>query len=526
VPALYRARQTIIVGDEKQMPPTDFFHSGSRNADPDDLDKSMDGEEEGLAEDADSLLAQGARKLESTLLSWHYRSHYETLISFSNHAFYEGELLTIPDRTIHHAEKPAIRVSGPADAATQVNSLFDRSISFHLLTDSVYERRSNPAEAVYIAALIRELLRRRTRESIGIVAFSQQQQHAIEAALDRLAAEDAEFEGLLEEAYNRTENDQYAGLIIKNLENIQGDERDIIIMSVCYGPDSRGRMLMNFGPINKKGGEKRLNVLFSRARKHMALVSSIRYEQITNDYNDGAGYLRRWLQYAEGISEGKMTMARTILDGLVRGQGGGGDRITPTMIRSQLKAQLVALGYTVDGPIGQSDFKCSLAVRRRPEDPAYSLAILIDDEGHYQNEDLIEQYYQRPATLRSFGWKVVPVYAKDWLHQPQKVMEQIVKALGEQGAVVSSEDAFDVFGEPAAPAGPYDHLAFRRLVQGDGNNGAFWEAATDGNKLIVRWGRTGTRGQTRLKTFADEPAALAELEKQEKEQLEKGFRPA
>jgi len=526
VPALYRARQTIIVGDEKQMPPTDFFRSGSIISDPDDLDRSMDGEEEGLADDADSLLGQGARKLESTLLSWHYRSHYETLISFSNHAFYEGELLTIPDRTIHHAEKPAICITGPADAAQQANTLFDRSISFHWLENSVYEKRGNPAEAVYIAALIRELLRRRTRESIGIVAFSQQQQHTIEAALDQLAGEDAEFEQLLEEAYNRTENDQYLGLIIKNLENIQGDERDIIIMSVCYGPDSRRRMLMNFGPINKKGGEKRLNVLFSRARKHIAVVSSIRYEQITNEYNEGANYLRRWLQYAEGVSEGKMTIAGTILSGLVGRHGSGESRVTPTIIRSQLKEQLTALGYTVDGPIGQSDFKCSLAVRRRPEEAAYSVAILIDDEGHYQNEDLIEQYYQRPATLRNIGWKVVSVYAKDWLHQPQKVMEQIVKALGEQGTDLTPEDAFGVFKESAAPAGPYDRLPFRRLVQGEENNGAFWEAATDGNKLIVRWGKTGTRGQTRLKTLADESSAQSELEKLEKEQLEKGFRPA
>ena len=533
VPALYRARQTIIVGDEKQMPPTDFFHSGSKNSDPDDLDKNIDGEEEGLADDADSLLAQGARKLESTLLSWHYRSHYETLISFSNHAFYEGELLTIPDRTIHHAEKPAISIKGPADAALQANSLFDRSISFHWLENSVYERRGNPAEAVYIAALIRELLRRRTRESIGIVAFSQQQQNTIEAALDQLAGEDAEFEQLLEEAYNRTENDQYSGLIIKNLENIQGDERDIIIMSVCYGPDSRRRMLMNFGPINKKGGEKRLNVLFSRARKHMAVVSSIRHEQITNEYNDGANYLRRWLQYAEGVSEGKMTIAGTILSGLSRSHGDSEARVTPTIIRSQLKDQLTALGYTVDGPIGQSDFKCGLAVRRRPGDEAYSLAILIDDEGHYQNEDLIEQYYQRPAALRNFGWKVVPVYAKDWLHQPQKVMEQIVKALGEQGLTAGPGPVGSEAPTPLLPlepetgaTNPYDHLAFRRLVQGDGSSGAFWEAATDGNKLIVRWGRTGTRGQTRLKTFADESSAKAEWEKMEKEQLEKGFRPA
>lgn len=537
VPALYRARQTIIVGDEKQMPPTDFFHSGSKNFDPDDLDKSMDGEEEGLPDDADSLLAQGARKLQSTLLSWHYRSHYETLISFSNHAFYEGELLTIPDRTIHHAEKPAICITGAADAAQQVNTLFDRSISFHWLENSVYERRGNPAEAVYIAALIRELLRRRTRESIGIVAFSQQQQHTIEAALDQLAREDAEFEQLLEEAYNRTENDQYLGLIIKNLENIQGDERDIIIMSVCYGPDSRRRMLMNFGPINKKGGEKRLNVLFSRARKHIAVVSSIRYEQITNEYNEGANYLRRWLQYTEGVSEGKMTIAGTILSALVRRHGDSADRVTPTIIRSQLKEQLTGLGYTVDGPIGQSDFKCSLAVRRRPEDVAYSVAILIDDEGHYQNEDLVEQYYQRPATLRNVGWTVVPVYAKDWLHQPQKVMDQIVKALrddpaagaglaGSSGTGLQTPAPLLPLSAESGSTHPYDQLPFRRLVQGTENSGAFWEAATDGNKLIIRWGKTRTRGQTRLKTFADESSAQAELEKLEKEQLEKGFRPA
>ncbi|HXB07608.1 MAG TPA: AAA domain-containing protein [Puia sp.] len=529
VPAVYRARQAIIVGDEKQMPPTDFF--SARAEDPDDLDKAADGEEDWLADDADSLLAQGARKLESTLLSWHYRSHYETLISFSNHAFYEGELLTIPDKTIHHREKVPIRIAAPADAAEQVNSLFDRSISFHLMTNSVYEKRSNSAEAEYIAHLTRELLRRGTNESIGIVAFSQEQQHTIEAALDSLAGEDSAFELLLEEAYNRTENDQYSGLIIKNLENIQGDERDIIIMSVCYGPDSRRRMLMNFGPINKKGGEKRLNVLFSRARRHMAVVSSIRYEQITNEYNEGASYFRRFLQYAEGISSGQMDAARTILDVMVTDKRGGDALIAPTVIHRQLREQISALGYEVTGPIGQSDFKCSLAVKRRPEDEEYALAILIDDEGHYRNENLIEQYFQRPAILRSFGWKVLPVYAKDWLHQPKKVMQQIVMALKVESArpaVFQGEDAHIPnlpFGHDRGPTGPYDHLSFRRLVQEKGNSSLFWESAIDGNKLIVRLGKMGSRGQTRLKTFADEASARKEAERQEKEQLEKGYRP-
>jgi len=153
----------------------------------------------------------------------------------------------------------------------------------------------------------------------------QQQQHAIEDALEEIAAADADFARQLEEAYNRTENDQFTGLIVKNLENIQGDERDIIIMRVCYGFDVPRRMLMNFGPVNKRGGEKRLNVLFSRARMHTAVTASIRFEHITNEYNEGASYLR-------------------------------------------------------------------------------------------------------PAILKSLGWKVLTVYAKDWLHQPQKVMEQIFKA--------------------------------------------------------------------------------------------------
>ena len=517
VPALYRSKQTIIVGDEKQMPPTDFFSSGSKDKDPDDLESAGVQGNEWLTVDADSLLAQGTRKLTSTLLSWHYRSHYETLISFSNHAFYEGELLTIPDKTIHHQEKTPIKITRPEEAAIQVDSLFNRSISFHHLPESVYEKRSNPAEAAYIARLVRELLRRQVSESIGIVAFSQEQQRAIEIALDALAGEDAVFSQQLEESYNRTANDQFVGLIIKNLENIQGDERDIIIISVCYGPDSRRRMLMNFGPINKKGGEKRLNVLFSRARKHMAVVSSIRYDQITNEYNEGAGYLRRFLEYAEFVSTGQMTAARTILDSLAPHQHTGTGVLSPTIIRTQIKEQLTAMGYEVAGPVGQSDFKCSLAVKRNPGDEEYALAILIDDEGHYRNENLVEQYYQRPAILRDFGWKVLPVYAKDWLHQPQRVMEEILEALGGGGPAMAAPLT------PGSAARGYDHLDFHRFIHPE--NKTFWEAATDGNKLIVRWGRRGARMQIRLRSFPDEISAQKELAVQEEEQKVKGFTP-
>jgi predicted DNA-binding WGR domain protein len=164
----------------------------------------------------------------------------------------------------------------------------------------------------------------------------------------------------------------------------------------------------------------------------------------------------------------------------------------------------------VAGPIGQSDFKCSLAVKKKPDDDDYALAILIDDEGHYRNENLIEQYYQRPAILRSFGWKVLSVYAKDWLHQPQKVLEQVLKALGADVIEKSAE---------GNKAGAYDHLEFRRLIRGD----SFWEAAVEGVRLIVRWGKTSGRGQIRLVSYSDEASARSALDKQEQEQVEKGF---
>ncbi|HVV03136.1 MAG TPA: AAA domain-containing protein, partial [Puia sp.] len=533
VPALYRSRQTIIVGDEKQMPPSDFF--SARADDPDDLEGLDEEDDEWLSDDVDSLLAQGARKLDSTLLSWHYRSHYETLISFSNHAFYEGRLLTIPDKTIHTIERAPILVSNVREVAGFADYLFDRSISYHLLEGSVYEKRSNRGEAIYIAGLVRELLNRGAKESIGIVAFSQEQQHMIEQALDELGEEDPAFMVKLEEAYNRTENDQFTGLIVKNLENIQGDERDIIIMSVCYGPDMKGKMLMNFGPINKKGGEKRLNVLFSRARTHMAVISSIRHSAITNEYNEGANYLKRFLQYAEMVSQGQMAGARAILDSMVLRRAEGAAIMRPGRMRDQIRQQLQAMGYVVDEQVGQSDFKCSLAIKARADDEAYVLGILLDDEKHYLNENLIEQYYQRPAILERFGWKVLPVYSRDWLHQPQKIMDMIRKLIEEPvvtGGV--QEAAAPVPEKPAAvdlrqeegsgvSASPYDHLPFHRLYHKENGSEKFWEAATDGNKLIVRWGRSGTRGQIQLKSFSDEEAAKKEMEKLIREKLNKGY---
>lgn len=520
IPALFRAPQTIIVGDDKQMPPSNFF--SAKAEDPEDLE-TIEGEKEDeiLSSDADSLLVQGSRKLNNTMLSWHYRSRYETLISYSNHAFYEAGLLTIPDKTIHHNAKPLIEVQQPEDGSNTASHLLTGSISYHYLPNSIYESRSNISEAKYIANMVKKLLLDNVVETIGIVAFSQEQQGIIEEAIDGLAATDKAFEEVLEKAYNRKDEGQFTGLFIKNLENVQGDERDIIIMSVCYGHDSNKKMIMNFGPINKKGGEKRLNVIFSRAKKHMAVISSIKHHHITNDYNDGANYFKRFLHYAEMVSTGNMNTARTILDSLMlkdQRQQKVNDTVPITIM--QIKKALEAKGYIVDEQIGQSSFKCNLGIKRKQADTNYSLGILIDDEYHYLNDDLVEQYYQRPSILQSFGWQIANVFAKDWLEDSSRILNLLVRQIEEgieykepeinKGVFVSEEEKTKT------------SLSFTTLNSADGER--FWEIAQDAERLHIRVGKKGSKGQNLIRTLANDAEASFAKEKFIEEQLNLGFK--
>ena len=518
IPALFRAPQTIIVGDDKQMPPSNFF--STKTEDPEDLE-IIEGEREDeiLSSDSDSLLIQGSRKLNSTMLSWHYRSRYETLISYSNHAFYDASLLTIPDKTIHHNSKPLIEVQQPEEGAINAKHLLDSSISFHYLPNSVYENRSNFNEAKYIAYILRKLLMDNVKDTIGIVAFSQEQQGIIEESIDNLAATDKAFEEALEKAYNRKDEGQFTGLFIKNLENVQGDERDIIIMSVCYGHNSNKKMIMNFGPINRKGGEKRLNVIFSRAKKHMAIVSSIQHHHITNDLNDGANYFKRFLHYAEMVSTGNMSMARRILDGLVLKDAYEKKIATPLLATTiQIKKVLERKGFIVDEQVGQSNFKCNLAIKKQQNDEHYCLGILIDDELHYKNDNLIEQYFQRPAILRSFGWQIINVFAKDWLEDNNRVINSIIKQLNPETQELSKRNDENISIEKIDNDNDLD---FTFLKSEDGER--FWEIAQKVEQLHIRFGKTATKGQVLIKSFLNANEAEFAKQKLVEEQMNLKF---
>jgi len=588
VPALFRGEQVIVSGDQMQLPPTNFF-SATRGVTDDVL---LVEEDEGEAPveyelDANSFLAHAARNLPSTMLGWHYRSRSESLISFSNAAFYAGRLLTVPERRALRAGLGEIRVEAPeSDGDENLRQTLDRPVSFHFLPRGRYEGRRNAAEATYIAHLVRRLIGSEERPSLGIVAFSVAQQTEIETAIERLAAKNPEFRVRLEEEYEREEDGQFVGLLVKNLENIQGDERDIILLSVCYGYGPDGRMLMNFGPINQGGGEKRLNVAFSRAKKNMAVVSSIQHFDIKNVYNDGANSLRNYLQYAAAISSGDLGLARVVLKAL--NPGGAGARLegaAQDSVVARLAEALRAAGFDVELSVGHSHFQCDLAVKN-PGDPDFSLAVFVDTESYYRERDVLEREVLRPKLLRAFGWSVAHVLAKDWHEDSGAVVTRLEQQLRgeppklaeppepaeiapgeieplsdrevwlERGpaavapAPSSSEpvdpmDPMDPMdeeaSEPSSPASPAPATPpepspppvqrLSQLLSGQtryfefigGTSKKYWHVTVDGSELVVSFGRIGTAGQLKRRSFASETMARHEAEKLIREKLGKGY---
>lgn len=542
VPALFRAEQVIVSGDQMQLPPTNFFSASHQGEDQLLLEDEEDGTVVEYELDGNSFLSHAARNLPSTMLGWHYRSRSESLISFSNAAFYEGGLLTVPERALRAGRGP-ISVNAPEEGDANVERLLDRPVSFHHLGKGRYDARRNAAEAAYIAHLVRGLLARPERPTVGIVAFSEAQQGQIETALERLASADPAFRGRLEEEYEREEDSQFAGLLVKNLENIQGDERDVIVLSVCYGYGPDGRMLMNFGPINQSGGEKRLNVAFSRAKKHMAVVSSIQYADVKNVYNDGANALRSYLQYTAALSEGDERTAAAVLRAMNPLQARGDTGTEDAVIR-ELGEALRAAGFEVETAVGQSSFRCPLAVRR-PGDTAHRVAVFVDTEDHYQETDVLEREVLKPGLLRSFGWMVCPVLAKDWLEDRKAVIARIERRLdGEDPVESGPEPEEDLEPDPEAgvaasppaeppvppptprPGAPVTALApgqKRMFELVGGGSQKFWHVAVEGNELTVVFGRIGTEGQVKRKTFPTPDAARAEGQKLVREKLAKGY---
>ena len=377
--AIARGNALVVVGDPKQMPPTSFFGTNS-----------VDEEEESL-DDLESILQDcQALSLPSLQLNWHYRSRHESLIAFSNHEYYDGELITFPSVDDQATKVRFIQVKGSYDKG---------------------KTRQNKAEA---EAIIHEVCRRLRDEnlrgeSMGIVAFSAAQQNLIEDTLTDCMARDASLQELADQLHEP--------IFIKNLENVQGDERDVILFSIGYGADSTGQLSMNFGPLNKVGGERRLNVAVSRARCEMLVFSTMTSDQIDLRRTKAKGVegLKHFLEYAE-----RQTLARR-----PQSDSDSADRI----IAEQIADRLQRAGYPAMIQLGRSSFKVNLAVALPSAPDCYRLGILIDGETYRRTQTTRDREVGQPGVLGNLNWEVMRVWSPDWFRQPDLVIERILTRL-------------------------------------------------------------------------------------------------
>jgi DNA polymerase III delta prime subunit len=389
---LSRGIDAVIVGDPKQLPPTSFFAANTID-------------EENPEEVLDSVLDDClALSMPQTHLLWHYRSRHESLIAFSNNMFYENQLYTFPS------------VDGPRSKVKLVH------------VDGIFERGTRRVNVEEAKAIVKDIKRRchdkvLSKRSVGIVTFNAQQQALIDDILARECANDSKLE---EWAFESEEP-----IFIKNLENVQGDERDVILFSIGYGPDINGKVSMNFGPLNRDGGERRLNVAISRARYEMTVYATLTPEQInlSKTSSRGVAELRGFLEYASGkpLSQDENTIEpKSILhtDGIAK------------TICDILKEH----GYDTDLSVGHSKFRVDVGVIN-PENPdKYLLGILLDGDNYNSAKTTRDREIAQINVLNGLGWHVIRIWTMDWWDNRQKEISRILNEL-EQIKNGSSESA-------------------------------------------------------------------------------------
>jgi len=383
VSSLIRAKQVIIVGDSQQLPPTRFF---SRIH-----DDGFEIEED--LEDLESILDNATPRLQEKRLRWHYRSKDETLIAFSNKNFYDGRLITFP-----HSEKTS-----------------ERGVEFVHVKDGVYDRggtRTNFKEAKRVAQLVKEHIKRSPRKSLGVVAFSIPQQQAIRDQIEILRRQHPEYSEFFEESVL----DEF---FVKNLESVQGDERDVMIFSVGYGPDTARKISLNFGPINKTGGYRRLNVAITRAREKIYLVASFQPETIdlTRTSNPGVRYLIKYMKYAKGLVEPEVTVTETLA--------------LESPFEEAVYNKLTARGWDIATQVGCSGYRIDLAIKHPQKKGLFVLGIECDGSSYHSPITARDRDRLRQGVLENLGWEIHRIWSTDWMLDSDREVRKIEDRLSE-----------------------------------------------------------------------------------------------
>ncbi|MCB9885711.1 MAG: DUF3320 domain-containing protein [Planctomycetes bacterium] len=411
VPAIGRGRAAVIVGDSRQLPPTSFFQRIEQGDEPQPDD---------LPEDLESVLDEcGAAGLPRMHLDWHYRSRHESLIAFSNHHYYDNRLLTFPAPT-------------PAAAGMGVRLQH---------VEGIYDRGGSQQNRIEAEALVAEVVAHltdpaRQRRSVGIVTFSRAQQQLVEDLLDRARRERPEIEPFFA--------NEHEPVFVKNLENVQGDERDTILFSICYGPDAAGKLYENYGPINAQGGERRLNVAVTRARRELVVFASMRADQVANRSAAlGAKHLRAFLDYAERGQEA--LRAAVSVDPRA-------DVESP--FEAEVKQALEQRGYEVHAQVGCSGYRIDLAVVDARAPGRYLLGIECDGATYHSAATARDRDRLRAAVLSGLGWRLHRIWSTDFWQDPRGEIERAIAAIAAAAAAPLEAPAAQVAAPPPVEVAP------------------------------------------------------------------------
>lgn len=388
--AIARCRQVVVVGDPKQLPPTAFFSKmvGNTDGDGDDDDGGT------RVADIESILGLfTARGLPTRMLRWHYRSRHQSLIAVSNKQFYENKLFIVPS--------PYLAESGLGLRFHKVDGIFETGST-----------RTNPIEAKRVAQAIVSHAITHPEQSLGVVAFSAAQRRAIQNELEMLrkalpTEQEAFFQAHIAEPF-----------FIKNLENVQGDERDVIFISVGYGPTAPGlKPPMRFGPVGSEGGERRLNVLISRAKQRCEVFASMTDEDIDADFaasRKGVFALKLFMHFAR---TGKMSLAEA------------NARDLDSVFEEQVQEALQARGYKVDQQVGLAGFFIDLAVADPDRADRYLIGIECDGVAYHEARSARDRDRLRQAILEDHGWIIHRIWSTDWFKRPKAELERLVSAI-------------------------------------------------------------------------------------------------
>lgn len=407
IPTIFRGANIVVAGDAKQLRPSATFMKRYLGADPDGQDDpAMQ-----AALEVDSLLDLAVSRYDSANLVYHYRSKHRELIDFSNHAFYDGTLQIAPNVSRNLKERPIER---------------------YKVAGKWIDRR-NEAEAKKVVELLADIAAtRKNNESIGIITFNSEQQSCIADAMDREAARSPEFRSFLLKESRREDNGEDTSIFIKNLENVQGDERDIIIFSIGYAENADGRVYTSFGSLSAEGGENRLNVAITRAKSKIIVVTSIEPEalRVEGSKNLGPKLLKKYLMYVRAVAAGNAEEVRAILGDI----DGAGDKAEPapllkppTPVEEKMKERLEKLGYTVDIALGERNSRISLAIYDEETD-RYLVGVELDRDAIQGSASVMERDVYKPKFLEARGWTLIRVWCRDWWLYPQRVIRTIAAA--------------------------------------------------------------------------------------------------